>query len=284
MGSIPDVVTDEVNGLLVDPDDPAGLAAAVARLRQEPSLADRLAEAGRRRVERDFDETRAHRRLGAEIARLTVGRPVRPDPRGRGFRMVQRRRLGASWRRLRAAPPLAAAGVAGPCRRCARLPRHGPHAAVGRANRARDHRGGARAASTSLATLYELVPASHLHRAMLARRRGRPIPIAVTFDDDLASHLEVAAPSCGASRAPPRSSRPGRGSTERTDSGGSACRQRRTAASTHARRFARPPCAPAPSSRSPGLAAEVEQAPAAVRADAADALSQLIGEDPPRTA
>ena len=41
---------------------------------------------------------------------------------------------------------------------------------------------------------YLLVPASQLHGAMLARRRGRPIPIAVTFDDDLASHLEVAAP------------------------------------------------------------------------------------------
>jgi glycosyltransferase involved in cell wall biosynthesis len=75
MGSIPDVITDEVNGLLVAPDDPAGLAAAVARLRQEAGLADRLAEAGRRRVERDFDETRAHRRLGVEIARLTADRP-----------------------------------------------------------------------------------------------------------------------------------------------------------------------------------------------------------------
>ena len=35
MGSIPDVVTDDVSGLLVDPDDPAALAAAVARLRRE---------------------------------------------------------------------------------------------------------------------------------------------------------------------------------------------------------------------------------------------------------
>jgi glycosyltransferase involved in cell wall biosynthesis len=81
MGSIPDVVTDEVNGLLVAPDDPAGLAAAVARLRREPGLADRLAEAGRRRVERDFDEKRAHRRLGAEIARLTASRTDRPRMR-----------------------------------------------------------------------------------------------------------------------------------------------------------------------------------------------------------
>ena len=104
MGSIPDVVTDEVNGLLVAPDDPAGLAAAVVRLRGEAGLADRLAEAGRRRVERDFDETQAHRRLAAEIARLTAGRADWPSARrGRGSRRVLRRRLGASWRRLRAA-------------------------------------------------------------------------------------------------------------------------------------------------------------------------------------
>jgi hypothetical protein len=81
MGSIPDVVTDGESGLLVAPDDPPALAAAVARLRHEAGLAQRLAEEGRRRVERDFDETRANRRLGAEIARLTAGRADRSNPR-----------------------------------------------------------------------------------------------------------------------------------------------------------------------------------------------------------
>jgi glycosyltransferase involved in cell wall biosynthesis len=74
MGSIPDVVTDGESGLLVAPDDPAALAAAVARLRHEAGLAQRLAEEGRRRVEEDFDETQAHRRLSAEIQRLATGR------------------------------------------------------------------------------------------------------------------------------------------------------------------------------------------------------------------
>ena len=100
MGSIPDVVTDEVSGLLVAPDDPVALAAAVARLRHEKGLAHRIAEAGRRRVEEDFDETRAHRRLSAEIRRLTAGAGA---SRASGRRVVVRRHLGASWRRLRAA-------------------------------------------------------------------------------------------------------------------------------------------------------------------------------------
>jgi glycosyltransferase involved in cell wall biosynthesis len=74
MGSVPDVVTDGVNGVLVATDDPDEFAAAVARLRREPGLAARIAEAGRRRVEADFDERRSHRRLNSEIRRLTARR------------------------------------------------------------------------------------------------------------------------------------------------------------------------------------------------------------------
>jgi peptidoglycan/xylan/chitin deacetylase (PgdA/CDA1 family) len=41
---------------------------------------------------------------------------------------------------------------------------------------------------------YRVVPASELLVAACARRRGEPFPVAVTFDDDLASHVTVALP------------------------------------------------------------------------------------------
>lgn len=42
IGGIPEMVHDGVNGLLVEPGDETGIAAAVERLRQAPELADRL--------------------------------------------------------------------------------------------------------------------------------------------------------------------------------------------------------------------------------------------------
>jgi peptidoglycan/xylan/chitin deacetylase (PgdA/CDA1 family) len=41
---------------------------------------------------------------------------------------------------------------------------------------------------------YRAVPASELERAVAARRRGQRIPIAITFDDDLAGHVTESAP------------------------------------------------------------------------------------------
>lgn len=41
---------------------------------------------------------------------------------------------------------------------------------------------------------YEVVPASELMDAVARRRRGGRIPVAITFDDDLRSHAEVALP------------------------------------------------------------------------------------------
>jgi glycosyltransferase involved in cell wall biosynthesis len=77
MGSIPDVVVDEESGLLVEPDDAHGFAAAVARLQREPGLARALAEGGRRRVEEHFDEARSHQRLREEVQRLVAVGPRR---------------------------------------------------------------------------------------------------------------------------------------------------------------------------------------------------------------
>jgi len=53
-GSGPELIRDGTDGLLVDPDDPRQIAAAIERVLTEPGLALRLGEAGRRRVCRDF--------------------------------------------------------------------------------------------------------------------------------------------------------------------------------------------------------------------------------------
>jgi glycosyltransferase involved in cell wall biosynthesis len=60
---IPELVEDGRTGLIVPEGDPAALAAAIRRLLEDRETARRLAEAGRARVERDFD-------LHANVARL----------------------------------------------------------------------------------------------------------------------------------------------------------------------------------------------------------------------
>lgn len=52
---IPEVVHDELTGLLVDPADPARLAVALGRLLDQPALRLRLATEARALVEREFD-------------------------------------------------------------------------------------------------------------------------------------------------------------------------------------------------------------------------------------
>lgn len=60
---IPELVEDGQTGLLVPERDPAALAAALRRLLADPALRRRLADAGRARVEADFD-------VRANVARL----------------------------------------------------------------------------------------------------------------------------------------------------------------------------------------------------------------------
>ena len=64
VGGIPELVEDEVTGLLVPPRDPARLAAAIARLLDDSILAARLGAAGRARVEERFS-------LSARVRALT---------------------------------------------------------------------------------------------------------------------------------------------------------------------------------------------------------------------
>jgi glycosyltransferase involved in cell wall biosynthesis len=63
-GGIPEIVTDNVNGLLVAPDDAAGLAAALDLLISDAKLRKRLGSAGRAEYERRFTE----KRMAGELA------------------------------------------------------------------------------------------------------------------------------------------------------------------------------------------------------------------------
>jgi glycosyltransferase involved in cell wall biosynthesis len=63
VSGIPELVEDGVNGLLVSPDDPRAVAAALRRLCEDPELARRLGAAGRETVARRFDGDRLARRL-----------------------------------------------------------------------------------------------------------------------------------------------------------------------------------------------------------------------------
>ena len=65
---IPELIRNEVEGLLVAPSDVEGLAQAIARLMDDPSMRRRLGEAGRRRVLEEYDLERNTAKL-SEIFR-----------------------------------------------------------------------------------------------------------------------------------------------------------------------------------------------------------------------
>jgi glycosyltransferase involved in cell wall biosynthesis len=54
VGGIPEVIHDEIEGLLVEPRDVQGLANKCLQLIESPDLASRVGISARRRVERDF--------------------------------------------------------------------------------------------------------------------------------------------------------------------------------------------------------------------------------------
>ncbi len=63
VSGIPELVDHEVNGLLVEPDDPRALADALVRLHEDRELAARVAAAGRETVRQRFDGDRLASRL-----------------------------------------------------------------------------------------------------------------------------------------------------------------------------------------------------------------------------
>jgi starch synthase len=54
VGGVPEVVVDGVTGILVPPEDPRALAGAIVTLLKNPEQRERMGEAGRQRVIRDF--------------------------------------------------------------------------------------------------------------------------------------------------------------------------------------------------------------------------------------
>lgn len=67
VSAIPELITDEETGLLVEPDDARALAAALERLIRDPDLRERLGEAGEARVRRDFNHHRGTAMLAARF-------------------------------------------------------------------------------------------------------------------------------------------------------------------------------------------------------------------------
>lgn len=82
VGGVPEIVTDEVDGLLVPAGDVAALAAAIARLMREPRLRERLGRAARETVATRFSlETAVESLLGFYRRFGIEARAAHPDQR-----------------------------------------------------------------------------------------------------------------------------------------------------------------------------------------------------------
>lgn len=80
VSGIPELITDGIDGILVDPHDPAALAEAIARLLTDHAFAARLGKAARRKVERRFDIRRTATRLSRLFASEPFAHPfTNPD-------------------------------------------------------------------------------------------------------------------------------------------------------------------------------------------------------------
>jgi glycosyltransferase involved in cell wall biosynthesis len=73
VGAVREVVTHGEHALLVAPDDPGAIAAAVLRLRRDPELAERLVRAGASRVEAEFGPEQDLAAWRGAIERATAG-------------------------------------------------------------------------------------------------------------------------------------------------------------------------------------------------------------------
>jgi glycosyltransferase involved in cell wall biosynthesis len=89
VGGVTDIVTDEVDALLVPPRDPAALGMAILRLMQDETLRNRLASAGARRV-RDAFSLNACVDAYSHLYDLMLEQPaLPPDEIARRYRMAR---------------------------------------------------------------------------------------------------------------------------------------------------------------------------------------------------
>jgi glycosyltransferase involved in cell wall biosynthesis len=77
-GAIEELITDGENGLLAPPNDPAALAAVLARLIADPALRTRLGANGAQRLRQEFSLDHCIDRLAVKfgLAPAAAGRPV----------------------------------------------------------------------------------------------------------------------------------------------------------------------------------------------------------------
>lgn len=86
VGAVAELIVDGETGLLVEPDAPAALAAALERLIADPALRDRLGRAGERRVRERFDARASIRQL---FTLLGLQGSTAPDVAGAGRQAVE---------------------------------------------------------------------------------------------------------------------------------------------------------------------------------------------------
>jgi glycosyltransferase involved in cell wall biosynthesis len=79
VGSVAELLLSGEAGLLVEPEDPSALAAAIVTLREDPELAHSIATRGRSHVVESYDLETSLQLGCAEIDRL-AGSPRRPEP------------------------------------------------------------------------------------------------------------------------------------------------------------------------------------------------------------
>jgi glycosyltransferase involved in cell wall biosynthesis len=77
VGGVPEAVTDGMTGLMVNPDDPSALAAAMIRLLDDATLRDRLGSAARRTIEQRFSADTSAAAVASLYEDLLAARPPR---------------------------------------------------------------------------------------------------------------------------------------------------------------------------------------------------------------